>query len=234
MKKYMNICIALFAPVALMFAQQELIGGQSVGGNRVNLLLDVTPEVYNESVEGSPYIYEKFLPATITASEDNIFYVRYNAVSDEFEVKAKTKSYALNRYRRDIQITILPLEKTYQVFGFLDENGNENFGYFHYLTDINAEVGLFKKEKIVFLEEIKSKTSYDSGRPAKFKRMKDLYFVSQKGTKLLIELPTKKKSIAKLFPDLEGEILNYIKEEKIKISKEKDLIKLLTFIDSKS
>ena len=94
----------------------------------------------NENVDGTPYVNEEYLPAKISASEDNTFYVRYNAMRDEFEVKgANNQAYSLNRYRRDIVVEIIPLEKKYQVFGFLDDDENENFGYFVYLTDGNQK-----------------------------------------------------------------------------------------------
>ena len=151
--KTSHLFILIFIlPIISVFPQQELIGGQAIGGNRFNLLIDVTPVVTNEFVEGSPYINEKFLPAAISASEGDVFYVRYNAVNDEFEVKGEhNKAYALNRYRRDIVIEILPLKKTYQVVGYYDDNQNENFGYFLYASDPNAETVLLKKEKIIVI-----------------------------------------------------------------------------------
>jgi len=155
--------IVLLLPLISAFPQQELIGGQSIGGSRVNLLIDVSPVVTNETVEGSPYMNEKYLAASISASEGDVFYVRYNALDDVFEVKGdKNKAYALNRYRRDIIIEILPLKKTYQVRGYFDGDKNENFGYFVYLNDSNSKNVLFKKERIAFIEEKKASTGYDS------------------------------------------------------------------------
>ena len=197
MKSFKLVAVAVLCATCSVFSQQELIGGQAIGGSRVNLLIDVSPQTYNESAEGSPYINEKFLAATISASKDNIFYVRYNALADEFEVKAENnKAYALNRYRRDIVIDILPLKKKYQVFGYLDKENNENFGYFLFLTNSEGNNVLFKKEKVVFLDEVKSTNGYNKPRPAKFKRSSDKYYVKLNNSALLTELPTKKKAIA--------------------------------------
>lgn len=232
--KTSHLFILIFIlPIISVFPQQEIIGGQAIGGNRVNLLIDVTPVVTNEIVEGSPYINEKFLPAAISASEGDVFYVRYNAVNDEFEVKGEhNKAYALNRYRRDIVIEILPLKKTYQVVGYYDDNQNENFGYFLYASDPNAETVLLKKEKIVFIDEQKASTGYDSNKPAKYKRLNDKYYIKLKGAKILSELPSKKKNIVKLFPEHENDILKFIKDNRIKTSKEDDLIQLINYINT--
>ncbi|WP_040250003.1 hypothetical protein [Psychroserpens mesophilus] len=232
--KTLNILfIAIVFPIVSAFPQQELIGGQAIGGSRVNLLIDVTPVVLNESVEGSPYINEKFLPATISASEGDVFYVRYNAMSDEFEVKGdQNKAYALNRYRRDIVIEILPLKKTYQVVGYYDDERNENFGYFLYLTNPKAKTVLFKKEKIIFIDEQKASTGYDSNDPAKYKRINDKFFIKLNGKKILSELPNKRKDLAKLFSEHEDSVIAYMKENRIKTSKEEDLIQLINYVNT--
>lgn len=233
MKTLNILIIVLIIPIISAFPQQEIIGGQAIGGNRVNLLIDVSPVVLNESVEGSPYINEKFLPASISASEGDVFYVRYNALNDEFEVKGdNNKAYALNRYRRDIVIEILPLKKTYQVIGFYDDEQNENFGYFLYLSNQDAKTVLFKKEKVIFIDEQKASTGYDTNDPAKYKRVNDKFFIKLDGSKILSELPSKKKSLAKLFPNHEDIVLKYIKDNRIKTSKEDDLIQLVNYINT--
>lgn len=233
MKTLHILCLALILPIVSAFPQQELIGGQAIGGNRVNLLLDVSPVVLNESVEGSPYINEKFLPATISASEGDVFYVRYNAMNDEFEVKGENnKAYALNRYRRDIVVEILPLKKTYQVIGYYDDDQNENFGYFLNLSNPNAKTVLYKKEKVIFIDEQKAITGYDNSDPAKYKRVNDKFFIKLKGKNILTELPNKKKNIVNLFPEHKDSISKYIKENRIKTSKEEDLVQLINYINT--
>ena len=232
MKNLNILIISLVFPIVTTFAQQELIGGQSIGGSRVNLLIDVSPVVLNASVEGSPYINEKYLPATISASEGDIFYLRYNAMNDLFEVKGdNNKVYSLNRYRRDIVVEILPLKKTYQVFGFYDSEQNENFGYFLYLSNPNSKTVLLKKEKITFIDEKKAATSYGTNRPAQYKRWDDQFFLKLGDEKILSELPSSKKDLAKLFPQHEDDVLNFIKKNRIKISKEEDLVQLMNHIN---
>ncbi|MEZ4803305.1 MAG: hypothetical protein R2797_11080 [Gelidibacter sp.] len=210
---------------------QELIDGQLNGGNRVNGLISTTPVVLNETVEGSPYINDEFLPAKISASEDNVFYVRYNAIADQFEVKGENnKAYALNKYRRDIVVQLVGVKKTYQVFGYLDENDNENFGYFVIINGKDSNVKLLKKEKKFFIGEKVATTSYDTPKPATYKRANDEYYIKV-GEDAAIEMPTNKKDIAKLFPKQEKNILSFIKENKIKTKKEEDLNMLMEYIN---
>lgn len=210
---------------------QELMDGQLNGGNRVTGLISTTPVVLNDDIEGTPYINSDFLPARISASADDVFYVRYNAISDEFEVKGENnKAYALNKYRRDIVVELVGLKKTYQVFGYFDENENENFGYFVILNNQESQVKLLKKERIFFIDEKVATTSYDTPKRASYKRANDDFYVKISDNNA-IELPSSKKDIAKLFPKNNDKILSFIKENKLKTKKEDALIKLFNFIN---
>ncbi len=230
MRKIYLTAITLLLTVISSFGQGILPG--QLGGTRNSGLISTSPVIINEYVNGSPYVNEKYLPAAISASEDDVFYVRYNALRDQFEVKGEFgKAYYLNRYRRDLVIEILPLAKSYKVFGFLDEDKNENFGYFVFLTNQNAKHVLFKKEKISFISERIGVTSYDTGRPARYKRWNDKFFIKLDGEKLLTELPKNKKGLAKLFPGKEAQILSYMKENKLRMGKEEHLKQVINYIN---
>merc|ERR1711974_557651 len=195
-----SLLLVLLFPLITVSAQ-EVLAGQAVGGTRVAGIISTTPIVLNESVEGSPYVNKEYLPAKISAAKGNTFYVRYNALRDEFEVKGQNNTaYSLNRYRRDIVVEIVPLNKKYQVFGYMDENFNENFGYFVFLSESDKEAILLKKERITFIGEKRAVTSYDTPRSARYKRWNDKFFIKIGDSKLVKELPRGKRAIAKLFP----------------------------------
>ena len=223
--------IYAFACLTLSFSYGQSIMEGGLSGTRNSGLFSTTPVVLNASVEGTPYINEDFLPATISASQDDVFYVRYNAVADEFEVKGENnKAYALNRYRRDIVVQLVAFKKTYQVFGYLDANGNENFGYFVILNDTDANVKLLKKEKVFFQNEKVATTSYDTAKPASYKRASDEYYIKI-GTDNAVKVRNKTKDIAKLFPKNERKILDFAKAKKLKLKKDEDLNTLMVFIN---
>lgn len=231
MKKIYLISALFLLPIISIYGQ-EILAGQ-LGGTRNAGLISTTPIVLNEYVEGSPYINEKYLPASVSASEGDVFYVRYNAMRDEFEVKgANNAAYSLNRYRRDIVVEILPLRKQYQVFGYYDENRNENFGYFVYLSNSNANAVLLKKERITFIGEKRAVTSYDTPRSARYKRWEDKFFIKIGEDKIVKEFPRGKKAVAKLFPEHKDEVFQYLKENKIKTSREEGLVQLMTYVNS--
>ncbi|WCO02060.1 hypothetical protein [Psychroserpens ponticola] len=232
MKKTYLLLLVVLLPI-ISVSGQEFLAGQSVGGSRVSGIISTTPIVLNESVDGSPYTNKEYLPAKISAAEGSTFFVRYNAMRDEFEVKGQNnKAYSLNRYRRDIVVEIVPLKKKYQVFGYFDEKQNENFGYFVYLSDSNASTVLLKKERITFIGEKRAVTSYDTPRSARYKRWDDKFFMKLGEDKIVKELPRGKKAISKLFPEHKTAVFTFLKENKIKTSREEDLVQLMNYVNS--
>lgn len=229
-KSLLFLSLSILAFSAL--SAQGIIDGQLNGGSRTVGIISTMPITINERIEGTPYINEDYLPAKISASEDNLFYVRYNAVADEFEVKGENnKAYALNKYRRDIVVQLVGIKKTYQVIGYLDKNQNENFGYFVIVNSQDSNVKLLKKEKVFFIDEKIATTSYDTPKPATYKRANDEYYIKI-GDNNAIELSNKKKDIAELFPGKEQAILKFIKTNKINTKKEDDFIKLIDYINT--
>ncbi|MEY8849835.1 hypothetical protein AB9K26_13535 [Psychroserpens sp. XS_ASV72] len=233
MKLKHYLALALLLSLSPLFSQQKVVTSQNNRGDN-SLLLSTSPITINENIEGTPYVNEEFLPAKISASEGEIFFVRYNAATDQFEVKSDKNGSAfyLDKYRRDIQIKITPLDKTYQIFGYLDEDLNEQYSYFIYLTDADKETIVFKREKVSFIGEKIAVTTYDKAQPAHYKRWNDSYYIKTKDGILLIEVPTNKKDFSKLFPEHQKEILGYIKDNKLKPKREEDLIQIVDYINT--
>ncbi|MDU8886617.1 hypothetical protein RXV94_10635 [Yeosuana sp. MJ-SS3] len=229
---YVFLIITLLFSSSLNAQELTVIGGHGSGNSGSGQLLSTTPVVLNDRVDGTPYINEKFAPAVISASENNIFYVRYNAVNDEIEVKGERNSaYALNKYRRDITIQLIAQKKTYQNFMYVDSDNNQTFGYFVHLSNPEANIKLLKKEVVKFFDEKVQVTGYDTPQDAKYKRLADKYFI-KKGKENAIVIPNSKKEFAKLFPDHEKEVLAYLKSEKIKLKKEESLTQLFGYLNS--
>jgi len=226
----------LFIFTILLFSfntnAQELIGGQSVGSSNANGMISTTAVVLNDHVEGTPYINEKFTPAMISASENNIFYVRYNAANDEIEVKGDNNvAYALNKYRKDITVELIALKKTYQNFMYMNSDDEPAFGYFTHISVPSANVKILKREVVKFFDEKVQVTGYDTPQNAKYKRLADKYYIKINNKSTAVALPNSKKSVAKLFPEHEKEVLSYIKGEKIKLKDEDSLSKFSTYLN---
>jgi hypothetical protein len=214
---------------------QEIAGNQNIVTGSSGYLITKN-KVDDGKIDGTPYVSETFLPAKITSEatssvEDKVLYLRYNAVNGEFEVQGvDEKVYVINKYRRDITVKFVGLNKTYQNFGYL-EDGNENYSYFINLSDVDSKVKLLKKENIILIKKTVAVTSYDNEKPAHYKKVGDDYFIKI-NENLAQELPKKDKDIANLFPEHSKAILAHIKSEKLKTKKEEDLVKLVNYINT--
>ncbi len=188
----------------------------------------------NKTVKGSPYINSEFVAAKISINDQLVLAVRYNAISDEFEVKKDDKQvYLLNKSLKDIQLYLLNEKKTYQLIDYVDaekEGGSIMSGYFVHLGNPNNNIKFLKKEQVKFYEEKKATSSYDQTKPAEFKRKSDDYYVKI-GDAKPVKLSSDKKDLAEMFPKQKEEILDYIKSEKLKLNNEDDFTKLSVFIN---
>ncbi len=187
-------------------------------------LMNPSPKV---DAEGSPYINEAFLPIKITLFKSKIFGARYNAYNGEMEViiDKDESPIVLNKDNEPYEVTFTTLNKTYT---YLEKT--EKTDFFVIVNNLK-NITLLKKEQVKFIAESKAKSSYQQGTPAKFKRLDDKYYIIINDKKAQI-IPKKSKDLVKFFPESSKEILNYIKSNKIKISKENDLIKLTTYLNT--
>lgn len=187
----------------------------------------------DNTIEGTVYIQKNYMPAKLTLNDvTKIYNIRYNAYSDEFEIENEGKQPgALNKKINNLLIVFVDDNKTYESLYYVNDDGNTLKGYFVHVGNPNSKHRLLVKESITFVEKKPAETSYDKSQPAKFKRLKDSYYIASNNNPA-IEFPKKKKDFAKVFPEKHKEILGFIKKNKIKTSKESDIKQLMTFINS--
>ncbi|WP_156115571.1 hypothetical protein [Psychroserpens sp. Hel_I_66] len=199
----------------------------NVSGNSI-----ITLNNKDNKAIGSPYLTETFMPAKISAMQNETYKVRYNAYNDEIEVMIDEDNIQnFNKNMKGVVITMLNDDLKFTSVNLIDGDNGVKPGYLVSLTDNNDKVKLFSKKEIKYYEARPAKTSYDNDRPAEFKNVDDTYFVSINDG-YARELPSNKKDLAKLFPKNSKDVLNFIKKKRIKTSKEQDLIQLINYVNS--
>ena len=224
-----NIVILCFAVLTYSIGFCQDLGNNSplVDSGRIN-----TYDRGDKTITRNPYLNETFSPAKVSIDDSKVFSIRYNLVSDEMEVNNEHSGIlAINTNISNISITFLNDNKTYQVYNYLDIDGQSKKGFLVKLSNSNNSIQLLIKEAKKFVDSKPAKSSYQEATPATFKRVADKFYIKI-GDDVAFELPKNKKEIAKLFPKSESNILSYIKKEKIKTSKKDDLIKLFSFINT--
>jgi len=174
-------------------------------------------------IQGNPFYKSGFSNAKV-GDVEHILPVRYNLYKDSFEVLNNNDIYSI------------PLDNAFSKFIFL--NTNEKFilsnddagvaGYFLVLTE--GKNKLLKKLSVKYSPEVPAPNTLISGTPAKFEVQKPIYFIktednviklTKKADDLINAIPAGKKDATK----------DFIKTNKIKMTEELDLIKLVNFLN---
>lgn len=184
---------------------------------------------YKSDIKGSPYFDVEFNSATISPL-NKVFMVRYNAVLDDMEVIQSTDTLIMNRNNKNYIIKLSNGKAVYKILENADSK-EDKLGYFIQLTD-GKKVSLYRKDRKKFVE-IK-RTAYGGSEEtlAKFKKQKSEFYVELDNSGNAVLFPQKKKHIIKFFSGKENKIKKFIKENKIKTSKEEDLKKLINYANS--
>ncbi|WP_431132365.1 hypothetical protein [Psychroserpens mesophilus] len=225
------ILLALFA-IQKNYAQEEENGSNQV------LLSNLPPSALysfdnsDKTIRGSVYIQNAFMPAKLSLEDGTkIFKLRYNAFNDEIEIEIDGQEpNALNRNIDNLLIIFVGDDKTYEAVDYINDEGSTVRGYFVHANDAHSKHQLLIKESIKFVDRKPAKTSYDKGKPAEFIRLDDRYFIAI-GDNPAVEFPKKKKDLSNIFPDKYDDIIDFMKENKIKTSREEDLIELVNYIN---
>ncbi|MFN3909488.1 MAG: hypothetical protein ACK4JX_10715 [Flavobacterium sp.] len=179
-----------------------------------------------KKVEGTPYISEKFMLGNIGNSTQNLLF-RYNAESDEIEIKFKGDSiFVLPKNSK--MSTISFDNKKYVLSKYKSAKDDYIDGYLIELY--KGKIELYKREKIQIKEARPATNNYEIDRPAKFEKIKDEFYWSASGN--LEIMPNNKKKVIEFFPLHKEKLNDFFKNNNISFSNEKDLTNLIKFIES--
>ncbi len=222
MKKYL-----LFASLFVSFLSYCQVTVELPGGYLKNELLK--SNISQVNYKGSPYLSEGFSYGKIIVDNDKIFKknLRFNAYSDVFEIKNNGRISGLIKSKN---VKVLLNGELYQLFSYPDK-GIEKDGYFVNLNPKGTKISLLLKNEKEFIEAKKATNSYSDNKPAKF-IYKKLYFI-KKGNKLpVVEIRLSKKSVLKALKNQKQAILSFIKNNKLKLRNEKDVVKLFNYYNT--
>lgn len=192
-----------------------------------------TVEVYLDAdFTGTPYTDKEFKNGNVIKSGVTIAHnigLRYNASKDLFEIK-KTSVLKNNQAKVLISSNDISIKLGNERFVFLTPNENNNSQGYFIDTYSGNNASLYKKIKKVYIPEQKAYTSLASNVAAYYKEKVTLYLYTQDG--LLVELPNSKKARIKAFGDKSKEVKVFLKENKVNINKESELIEVIKYYNT--
>lgn len=179
-----------------------------------------------EAILGSPYFDENYYSVFIDDLEESNEKVRYNIYTDQMEFERDGKIFNLDRKPNSVVVLNNVKQAT---FRFLDYklDSKDPIGYAQ-VVYAGTNYILYKKETI-FLDNGQLNNNMNRGETKfTFKRNPSV-FILHKGNNVY-EVPKSTNAFGKLFKD--DQVVVYLKENKINLKDEKDLINVVRFADN--
>ncbi len=193
-----------------------------------------TVSYYVGAEVGSAFETEGFNKGKVFYQEEDLgdFFYRYNIFSSEIEVKkTHLKEEKHKALIRDPNVVLIATNgaKKYRFLPFINEKGEQDEGYLISLYE-GDKYTLYKFLEVKFSEAKAAANSMVNPKPSKFTQFTEFYYKHQDET--IRALSSKKNKFLKYFNSAMASLIkDFIKKEKINLSIEGDLIRLMAFID---
>ena len=182
-----------------------------------------------ENTKGSPYNIDKYIPARVNEIKKTHF-VRLNAENNSLEVKISSIKIIVLDPAKDFNIHFLDgSNRKFTTVAYPVENAKRVKAILEVISE-NENYTLYKRERKKFIEARKGGT-YTDKKPAEYVNLPAIYYVSNIANQStgVVEIPRKKKSFFALFEKKSKKVSQFAKQEKLSISENKDLVKILDF-----
>ncbi|MGH1386521.1 hypothetical protein [Kordia sp.] len=186
--------------------------------------------VLKANIEGTPYYDEGFNSANI-APINKVFMVRYNVALDVMEVIQQSDTVVMNKANRNYIIKQNKGNLVYKILQNIESEKEDKLGYYIQLTN-GKNVKLYRKDRKKFVKVKRAAYGSINASSAKYKEQKSEYYIEYGDSGSAVKLPRNKKAVIKLFASKEKEVKAFIKKNKIKVTKERDLEKLINYVNS--
>ncbi|MGO3181360.1 MAG: hypothetical protein ACTIJ9_00865 [Aequorivita sp.] len=231
MKNILFICLIALATNTLM-AQKGMpkldIYKTTININEKALAFGLT-EAEFETIKDEAYANPEFVEGNIYQGENLIkseVPMRYNAYADEIEIKKSPYDENYSALTKNPDIFVKMGNDLYLFVPF--EGSNAKGGYFNVLND-GKTYDLYKKVTSTYNEPKKAQTTYGRDTPPGFSKSV-VYYLVEDGS--FMEMPNRKSKILKMMNEKKSEMKTFIKENKLDLDKEGDLIKAVKHFDS--
>lgn len=183
---------------------------------------------------GSPYHNTDFTPSKVYYEDDFIgdFFVRYNALNSEIEIKeTNNKEESHKALLVDKKIKVMYQGKEMGFMTFINKKNRTKNGYLSTLVE-GKKYTLYHRLAIKYTEGKAAANSMLNPIPSRFTHFIEYYY-SIKGIPRINQLGLKKKAFLKgLDNDIRESVKSFLKENKIDLGQEADLVKTFNYINS--
>ncbi|MEM6721724.1 MAG: hypothetical protein AAF611_20515 [Bacteroidota bacterium] len=186
-----------------------------------------------EVADGSQYMNDAFKKVK-TASKDVKVEARYNAYFDEMEIKKQEKApdWMDKEYHQN-QILMTEDGIAYKILDAKADPEKDKLGFFQLMIKSNY-VSLYKKNTKILVVGVDA-GPYMTPPPEvviEFQEIKTEYFIEFNNSGIAQRLPSTRRRIAKIFKQNKDLIIDYIKDNKLKVTRDADMVKIFVYINS--
>jgi hypothetical protein len=189
-----------------------------------------------EEFQGSPYTSDDFEPAQLFYKNDKIgtIFYRHNALNEEIEIKESKNQQGIRGLNRDKNIIIEVDGKPMRFMTFIDKGGKTMNGYLTQLVK-GENYDLYRRVHVKFTEGQKSPNSFVKATPSRFSQFTE-YYVQKKGVDRIDELQQKNSKLYALAenPEQKQLLKAFLKDNRLDVDNEEDLVRLIMFLDRNS
>lgn len=218
--------------MTLLVYLPALSASSQVLDNQMIKLLDEFDELkrinvrQESSYEGTPYLYEEYIPGDILMTDGRSFFnipLRYNTYSNHFEFKNDSTSMEIGNSPDIALIRINSKEFIYSDFHFL---GRKETGYLERL--VNGSYSLFLLHRTI-LRKAQEGGAYQEAKKPTFVSQRPDYLIGSPNGKVI--KVNSIKDLAQFGNEIEYELASYSGKKKLRLKKEIDYIKLVSYLN---
>lgn len=219
--------LAMVSLLLATFSAWSQFGGYALSQNN-NFTMDVSQlraeTVYFE-INGSPYFDETYrLGHIYFKGEKLIFFFRYNALEDRVELKDRTTQLYHLQKKYILEPTFAG--KTYKYMYYLKADDKLERGYM-VLLEKGDKLSFYHKPRKAFKQAESPDNGYEVLDRPVFQDVSGYYY--QHGSELPKPINLRKRALLDLLSDKKSEMLKYISQQELNLSKEDDVVRLIQY-----
>ncbi len=189
-----------------------------------------------KNASGSPYLKESFSPCKLYSNNEQLgsFYYRYNAYSDEIELKESLSSPQISSLVQNKHFRLIDGSNIYTYNTIVSKKNEHSEGHLNLLED-GEHFSLFRKDFVTFKKGAPAPNSMVKATPDKFTNFTEFYYVEKSsGNEQAYFLDNNLKNFLNSRNKNEKvKIKTIIKEQKLNTKKEADLILLFRLLNNR-
>ncbi len=221
-----NIIISLIFLISgiTAFSQEYILGlDDYVGYANIKRTNSPTASPYSQ-IKGSPFLFDDFITGQIKLKNGKIYQgpLRYDIYGNQIEFKTSNGDVLSVVNPGDIESVVL----RDAILVYVSENSSKDKGSF-YEEKVSGKYDLFVKHNVAYKDPEPAKPYFEP-KPATFVKKDNEYFVNSDAGLIQIK---NKNTVLDVLPEKKSEIESYIKKEKLKISEEVDLVKIVELLN---